>query len=59
MTDDEILDEWHAAKSAHASAPDDEKDKALKRLYETEAAAVSQIGLGKHMKAYDARFPED
>ncbi|KWF35823.1 hypothetical protein WL88_22195 [Burkholderia diffusa] len=54
-----ILDQWHAAKVTHATAPDGEKDAAMAAVYAAERAAIGHFGLGKHMKAYIARFPDD
>ena len=59
LTDEQILDEWHAAKEAHKAASDGEKDEAWQGLLLAEKQAIGQFGLGKHMKAYKERFPDE
>ncbi|KVF70330.1 hypothetical protein WS75_23680 [Burkholderia sp. FL-7-2-10-S1-D7] len=54
-----ILDRWHAARAAHKAAPDDKKDAAMAARYAAENAALGHFGFGKHIEAYNARFPDD
>jgi hypothetical protein len=58
MTDEEILDEWHAAKIAHQQAAPGERDAAFLRKEEAERQAIGRFGLGRHLKVYGERFPE-
>lgn len=55
-TDDEILDDWAAAKSAHQNAAPGQKTAAFGARGLAEKAAVERFGLGRHLKAYEARF---
>ena len=55
-TGETILDEWHHAKLAHKAASNDDKDIAYHRMTNAEHKAAEHFGLGKHIKAYEARF---
>ncbi len=59
MSDDELLDAWHNAQVAHRTAATDDLDKYFILTTQGEAAAVVRFGLGKHMDAYRARFPNE
>lgn len=54
-----ILDRWHAARTAHKTAPDGKKDAAYLAGNAAEREALGHFGFGKHIKAYNARFPDD
>ena len=56
MTDDEILDRWHAAERAHAQASDDDMLEALIARIAAEDGAIARFGFGPHQDAYQARF---
>ena len=57
LSDDDILEAWHAAELAHAAADPIDKDFTLARAVAGEQAAISRFGAGTHAAAYDARFP--
>ncbi|HDR8961812.1 hypothetical protein LGN06_29275 [Burkholderia vietnamiensis] len=63
MKDDDrgnaILERWHAANAAHKAAKKDERDAAYAEMNAAEAAAADHFGIGKHLKAYNARFADD
>lgn len=56
MTDDEILDRWHAAERAHVQASDNDMLEALIARIAAEDVAIARFGLGPHQDAYQSRF---
>lgn len=59
LTDDEILDAWHEAEAALIGATEADKSEAAHRVMLAEQSAIERFGLGRHVAAYDARYPED
>jgi hypothetical protein len=59
MTDDEVLDAWHAARMAHRFAITEELTVRMALKLKAEAAAIRRFGVGEHLAAYRARFPEE
>lgn len=59
MTDDEILDQWHRAKQAHAQAAELDMLEAYIAKMAAEDAAMDRFGPGNYLEAYRARFPDD
>lgn len=56
---DEILDRWNAAIVAHRTAPNGQKDRYYLAMLSAEHEAAGHFGIGKHIAAYNARFPDD
>lgn len=59
LTDDDILETWHADELARAAAPEAEKLSALTRLVPAEQVALRRFGLGPHDTAFDDRFCDE
>lgn len=59
MTDNEILDQWHQAGLAHAHAGEHDLLEAFIAKVAAEDAAIARFGIGPHLEAYRARFPDD
>lgn len=58
LSDDDILEAWHAAELAHARSDPIDKEFTLARAVAGEQAAIARFGAGSHAAAYDARFPD-
>lgn len=54
-TDDEILEEWHAAELALEGAPD--QATAAQRIMMAEQRAIERFGRGPHIAEYELRYP--
>lgn len=56
MTDEQVLDAWHAAKMAHRFATTEELTVRMALKLKAEAAAIRRFGVGEHLDAYRRRF---
>lgn len=59
MTDDQVLDTWHAAKMAQKFATTEDPTVRMALKLREEAAAIRRFGVGGHVEAYKRRFPEE
>ena len=57
MTNDEILDRWHAAVLDHRAAEQARYGQTLFTKMAAESDAIDRFGLGLHRRAYHVRFP--
>ena len=57
LTDDQLIDEYHQAKLAHATAAVGEKDDAFARMNAIEREMHLRHGMGVLVKRYQQRFP--
>jgi CheY-like chemotaxis protein len=58
LSDDDILEGWHAAELAHAQADPRDKPVTLARAVAAEQTAIERFGAGSHAAAYDARYSD-
>lgn len=58
MTDEQLLDAWHAARIAHKSATSENRMALTALKLRAEAAAIRRFGVGEHMQAYRRRFAD-
>jgi len=58
MTDDQVLDAWHAAMMAHKYATTEDPVVRASMKLKAEAAAIKRFGVGGHVEAYKKRFPD-
>lgn len=58
MTDDQVLDAWHAAKMAQKYATTEDPTVRMALKLKAEAAAIRRFGVGGHLEAYQRRFPD-
>ena len=58
MTDDEILEHWHQAELAQDRAAETDMLEAFIAKVAAEDAAIARFGIGPHLVAYRARFPD-
>lgn len=59
MTDEQVLDAWHAAKMAQKYAVTEDPSVRMAMKLKAEAAAIRRFGVGEHLHAYRKRFPEE
>lgn len=59
MTDDQVLDAWHAARMAQKFATTEDPTVRMALKLKAEAAAIRRFGVGGHVEAYKRRFPEE
>lgn len=59
MTDEQVLDAWHAAKMAQKYAATEDPTVRMALKLKAEAAAIRRFGVGEHREAYRRRFPEE
>ena len=59
MTDEQVLDAWHAAKMAQKFATTEDLTIRMALKLKAEAAAIRRFGVGGNLEAYKRRFPED
>lgn len=59
MTDEQVLDAWHAAKMAQKFATTEDPTVRMAHKLKAEAAAISRFGVGGHVEAYRRRFPDE
>jgi hypothetical protein len=56
MTDDEVLEAWHAAIMAHRFSTVENPTGRMVMKLKAEAAAIRRFGVGGHIEAYRRRF---
>ena len=59
MTDDQVLDAWHAARMAQKFATTEDPTVRMSLKLKAEAAAIRRFGVGPHVERYRRRFPDD
>lgn len=59
MTDEQVLDAWHAATMAQRCAVTDDSTVRMAMRPKAETDAIRRFGLGEHLKAHRTRFPEE
>ena len=53
----EVLDAWHQTKTDYVAAAPGSKDVKFAKTQKAEAEAIKRFGIGKHLKALNARHP--
>ena len=59
MTDEQVLDAWHAAKMAQKYAVTEDPSVRMAMKLKAEAAAIRRFGVGEHLNAYRKCCPEE
>lgn len=56
MTDEQVLDAWHAAKMAQRYAVTEDPSVSMAMKLKADVAAIRRFGVGGHVEAYRRRF---